>query len=97
MKGRYLEVTFVRGKPLTAYLYLPHALGEPPASTVDAGHGLRVDLDGQGAPMGIEISEPGAVNRAQLNEVLARHGVPPLDDAEWAPLGAARGSLSSPL
>jgi len=88
MKGRYLEVTFVRGKPLAAYLYLPHTEGAQATSTVDADHGLRVDLDEQGAPVGIEISAPGAVSMAQINEVLARYGVPPLDDDEWAPLAA---------
>lgn len=88
MKGRYLEVTFVKGKPLAAYLYLPHAAGAQATSTIDAGHGLRVDLDEQGAPVGIEITAPGAVSMVQLNEVLARYGVPALDEAEWAPLAA---------
>jgi len=38
--------------------------------------------------MGIEITAPAAVTAAELNAVLARHGVVPLDAGEWAPLAA---------
>jgi uncharacterized protein YuzE len=88
MKQRYLEVTFRKGKPFAAYLYLPRNSGVRVARTLDAGHGLRVDLDDQGTPMGIEITAPAAVTAAELNAVLARHGVAVLDAEEWAPLAA---------
>jgi hypothetical protein len=88
MKQRYLEVTFRKGKPFAAYLYLPRPSGARAARTVDGGHGIRVDLDDQGSPMGLEITSPSLVSVAELNAVLARHGVAPLDAEEWAPLAA---------
>ncbi len=88
MKQRYLEVTFRKGRPLAAYLYLPRATGTRVARTLDEGHGLRVDLDQNDAPMGVEITEPGAVTAADLNAVLVRHGLAALGDDEWAPLAA---------
>ena len=88
MKQRYLEVTFRKGKPFAAYLYLPRARDAQVTQTLDEGHGLHVDLDAGGLPMGIEISAPGAVTLLELNAVLVKHGLTALDDAEWAPLAA---------
>lgn len=39
MKDRYLEVTFRKGKPLAAYLYLPRATGVKSARTEEAAPG----------------------------------------------------------
>lgn len=89
MKHRYLEVTFRKGTPLAAYLYLPHAIGTKATSTVDGGRGMRVDLDERGRPIGIEITAPSLVSVVQLNETLAKYGVEPLGDEDWAPLAAA--------
>jgi hypothetical protein len=89
MKHRYLEVTFRKGKALAAYLSLPHAVGVRASSTVDGGRGMRVDLDEHGMPIGIEITAPASVSITQLNEVLVKYGVEPLETEEWAPLVAA--------
>ncbi len=51
MKHQYLEVTFRRGKPLVAYLYLPRTAGAKSARSVDAGRGMRIDYDADGAPI----------------------------------------------
>lgn len=88
MKQRYLEITFRKGKAFAAYLYLPRASGARVARTIDEGRGVHVDLDENGAPMGIEITAPGAVTAAELNAVLVRHGLAALDDREWAPFAA---------
>jgi hypothetical protein len=88
MKHRYLEVTFRKGKPLAAYLYLPRPAGAKAARTSDAGHGLRVDFDAQGTPIGVEITAPGLVTVADLNAVLAPLGVARVEPEEWAPLAA---------
>jgi len=88
MKQRYLEVTFRKGKPLAAYLYLPRARGARVARTVDEGRGIHVELDDTGAPMGVEITAPGAVTVAELNAILMKHGVAALADEEWAHLAA---------
>jgi hypothetical protein len=55
---------------------------------VPVGHGIRVDLDEHGAPMGLEISVPSAVTAPELNALLVQHGVATLDAEEWAPLAA---------
>lgn len=89
MKNLYLEVTFRRGKPLAAYLYLPRPPRARSARTADAGHGLRVDYDEQGVPLGVEVTATSTVSVADVNAVLATLGVPALGAEEWAPLRAA--------
>jgi len=89
MRHRYLEVTFRKGVALAAYLYLPRAPGAVAASTIDGGHGMRLDLDENSNPIGVEITAPTMITFAQLNELLSRYGTEPLATEEWAPLVAA--------
>ena len=89
MKQRYLEVTFRKGKPLAAYLYLPRPTGTKVARTTDAGCGVKIDLDGAGAPIGVEITAPSAITAAALNAILASFGVDALGPEDFAPLAAA--------
>jgi uncharacterized protein YuzE len=88
MKHHYLEVTFRKGKPLAAYLYLPRPSRVAVASTRDAGDGMKVDLDAAGHPLGVEITAPSMVSVAALNAVLARFGAHAIDADELAPLAA---------
>ncbi len=88
MKQRYLEITFRKGKPFAAYLYLPRAAGAKAARTLEGGHGIRIDLDERGALIGLELTAPSAVSVSELNHVLTRYGVAALNDEEWAPLAA---------
>jgi hypothetical protein len=88
MKHRYLEVTFRKGKPLAAYLYLPRPAGAKVARTSNAANGLRLDFDAEGTPIGVEITAPAIVTIAQLNAVLASLGISPLEPEELAPLAA---------
>jgi len=85
MKHRYLEVTFREGKPLAAHLYLPRAAGAKAASTSEAGHGLRIDFDAQGVPIGVEITAPGLMTVAELNAVLG--------PSAWRPSSPRSGLL----
>ena len=89
MKQRYLEVTYRNGKPLAAYLYLPRGANAKSARTQDGGHGMQVDFDSNGSPIGIEITAPTIVTSDQISELLQRIGQPPLRSDEWAPLQAA--------
>jgi uncharacterized protein YuzE len=89
MKHRYLEVTFRRGKPLAAYLYLPRKPGATVTRTSDAGHGMKIDYDADGSPMGVEITAPSAISVDEINAVLRGIGQPELPSEEWAPLRAA--------
>src|SRR3954471_1739800 len=80
MKQRYLEITFRKGKPFAAYLYLPRAAGATAARTLDGGHGIRIDLDERGGLIGLEITAPSVVTIGELNSVLAQYGVAALKD-----------------
>jgi len=89
MKSSYLEVTFRRGRPLAAYLYLPRAPGDKSDHVEQAGSGLLVDYTADGKPIGIEITAPTQVSTAELNRVLASIQAPGLTDQDIAPLRAA--------
>ena len=89
MKAPYLEVTFRKGKPLAAYLYLPREVGEKSARTESLGPGLLVDYSSSGKPIGIEITAPGAIDAEQVNAALVRLGLPRLSPEELHPLEAA--------
>jgi hypothetical protein len=89
MRDRYLEVSFRRGKPLAAYLYLPRPAGAKSARTTEAAPGLLVDYAEGGEPIGLEITAPGRVTVEQVNYVLAGLGLPGIRPEELAPLRAA--------
>jgi len=89
MKSSYLEVTFRRGRPMAAYLYLPRNVGDKSDHVEQAGSGLLVDYTADDKPIGIEITAPARVSIADLNRVLANLQVPGLTDQDIAPLCAA--------
>ncbi len=89
MKNRYLEVTFRRGRPIAAYLYLPRSSGEKSYRTSKAEPGLIIDLSRSGKPIGIEITAPLQLTVTALNGVMADLGLPQMEDSELAPLRAA--------
>ncbi len=88
MKQRYLEVTFRKGKPLAAYLYLPRRPGAKAARTSDAGRGVKIDYDAREIPIGVEITAPSAITIDELLALLAALGIDQLDRTELAPLAA---------
>jgi hypothetical protein len=89
VRRRYLQVTFLGGKPLAAYLHLPRNAAAKAARTVDDGHGLRVDYDDNGQAIGVEITSPSAVDLDQINSVLSGLGQTALLAEECAPARAA--------
>jgi len=89
MKHRYLEVTYRKGKPIAAYLYLPRDVGAAAVRNEDAGNGLRIDYDAQGRALGIELTAPRLATVEQLNAVMLMLGQEPVQAQEWAPLEAA--------
>ena len=89
MKEPYLEVTFRRGRPIAAYLYLPRETGERSFRTSKAEAGMVIDFGQKGNPIGIEITAPTKVTITDLNHVLVKLGLPPMQDNELAPLRAA--------
>jgi uncharacterized protein YuzE len=89
MNNSYLEVTFRRGRPLAAYLYLPRQPKDKSHRTERVEPGLVIDYSRRGKPIGIEITAPAKLSAPALNRVLRRLGVPTVTRADLAPLRAA--------
>ncbi len=86
MQERYPEITYRRGKPMAAYLYLPRQENDKSRRVVEEGHGLMVDLTEDNRPIGIEILSPQHVSLATINVILAKYALPALEVQELAPL-----------
>ena len=89
MKDRYLEVTFRKGQPLAAYLYLPREPGVKSVRTQKATPGILVDFAASGVPIGLEITAPSIVTVQEINGVLESLGQPHIEATDLAPLHAA--------
>ncbi|NUM56325.1 MAG: DUF2283 domain-containing protein [Candidatus Hydrogenedentes bacterium] len=89
MSNSYLEVTFRRGRAIAAYLYLPRRANDRSFRTEKAGHGLVIDYNRSGKPIGIEITSPTTTSVIALNKVLRGLGMPPVKRSDLSPLSAA--------
>jgi hypothetical protein len=90
MTERSLQITYRKGRPFAAYLYLSLVTGERSARSEASADGLLiVDFAADGQPIGIEITAPGAVTLERINDLLSRLAQQPLPEAEFAPLRAA--------
>lgn len=89
MTEPYLEVTYRHGKPLAAYLYLPHKGPRRSVRTRRVEPGFVIDFGVSGVVLGIEITAPTRVSITSLNRVLRDLGCAPLRRADLAPLRAA--------
>jgi len=89
MQQPFLEVTFHKGRPLAAYLYLPRTPRDRSARTQLAAPGLVVDFNRTGKPIGVEITDPELVSLAALNRVLRKLGATAIKRTEFAPLRAS--------
>jgi uncharacterized protein YuzE len=90
MTERSLQITYRKGRPLAAYLYLAHPTGERSAKTEASPDGLIVvDYGADGRPIGIEITAPEAVTLERLNGLLRELDQPPLPETEFRPLTTA--------
>ena len=70
MKDRYLEVTYRKGKPLAAYLYLAREPRAKSVRTERASDTILVDYGAEGEPIGIEITAPAQVTVTEVNGIL---------------------------
>jgi hypothetical protein len=86
MNTRYLEITYRRGKPIAAYLYLQRRPGDVSARTVAGDAGLVTDYTADGRPIGIEITAPTALTLPLFNAALAAAQQPPAAPDDIAPL-----------
>lgn len=88
MKGRYLEITYRKGKLIAAYLYLPTRLARKSKKTSKAADGILVDYNKAGKPIGVEIIAPEQVSWQMINQVVVGLNLPPVSEAELTPLRA---------
>lgn len=89
MKERYVEVTFRKGKPLAAYVYLLWHGEMKSAKTVEAAPEILVDDASSGEAIGLEITAPAHVTVEHINAVLAPLGVASMTPEELVPLRTA--------
>jgi uncharacterized protein YuzE len=89
MKQPYLEVTYRRGRPLAAYLYLPREKQDKSVRTAKAEPGMVIDFEQSGRAIGIEITAPTIVTVSDLNRVLTQIGAQPMSKEDLTPLKAA--------
>jgi Protein of unknown function (DUF2283) len=89
MRERYVEITFRKGKPFAAYVYLPRRVGVKSARTAEAAPGVLVDYAASGEPIGLEITAPAHVTAAQVNVVLEMLGLEAMAPEELTPFHAA--------
>ena len=89
MECRFLEVTFRKGKPIAAYLYLTDDTSARSHRTKQSGPGLVLDYGEADELIGIEITSPAKATLESVNEVLRNHRLQPVADSELSPLQAA--------
>jgi hypothetical protein len=89
MNTPYLEVTYRRGRAIAAYYYLPRRPGQRSVRTRRVAAGLLVDYARGGRPIGVEITNPGALYVAAFNRVLRELGFTSVSREDVAPLIAA--------
>jgi hypothetical protein len=88
MKRPYLEVTFRKGKPLSAYLHLPRSNRAKAVRSDAWPPGLVVDFMADGKPFGVEITTPAFVDLDEVNELLRDLHVQQIETRDLAPLRA---------
>ena len=86
MSNRYLEITFLKGKPLAAYLYLTGKKSTQCAKAIKVDEGLIADYDQDGVPVGLEIISPATASVQQIKNALEKIHVEPIGENELAPL-----------
>ena len=89
MRDRYLQITFQKGKPFAAYLYLPRGSDERSLRSEEAEHGMVIDYGANDHPIGVELTAPEFVTIERLNHVLLRLKMPLMREEELAQLSVA--------
>jgi hypothetical protein len=68
MNKPYLEITYRKGRPFAAYLYLPRQSADRSARTEQFEGGVMIDFTVEGRPIGVEITSL----RKEGKEAMAR-------------------------
>ncbi len=89
MSAISLQITYRKGEPFAAYIYLAHRPGTKSARTEPVGPELLIDYADDGTPLGIEVVSPGFVTEDEILSVFERLGIEPPPTHDLAPLRAA--------
>lgn len=84
-----LKVTYRRGRPIAAYVYLPRQAGDRVAATERLDPAVLLDRSDDGRLIGVEIVDPGLCGPDRLIEILRSLGQDKIDREELGPLAAA--------
>ena len=89
MKSFSLQITYRKGKPFAAYIYLASKPGQKSVRTESVTQDLLIDYAEDGTPIGIEIVSPGYVSIDEIQSTFYRLGFNKPSSAELEPLKAA--------
>ena len=89
MKSMSLQITYRKGKPFAAYIYLASKRGQKSVRTEQVTQDLLIDYAENGTPIGIEILSPGDVRIDEIQQVFERLGLDKPASAELEPLRVA--------
>ena len=89
MKTVSLQITYRKGKPFAAYIYLSRQNGQKSVRTEAISEDLLIDYSEDETPLGIEIVSPGMVSIDEIQAVFDRLGLGRPSLIELEPLKAA--------
>ena len=89
MHDNYLEITYRKGKPLCAYLYLSRKPNEQSAHTQKYKDGIIIDFDARNNPIGIEMTAPSLASASEINTLLEKLHISSISEEDLLPLKAA--------
>ena len=69
MKSISLQITYRKGKPFAAYIYLASKHGQKSVRTEQVTQALLIDYAENGTPIRIEIPSPGEVHIDEIQRV----------------------------
>jgi len=89
MQPLSLQITYRRGRPFAAYIYLGRGPGEKSARSEEMSPEIVVDFASDGRPIGVEVVSPDVVSRDEILGVFDRLGLGRPSAEDLAPLVAA--------
>jgi uncharacterized protein YuzE len=89
MKGISLQITYRKGRPFAAYIYLDRRPGEKSVRSEELGPEIVVDFAADGRPLGVEIVSPDVTPVEDILKVFDRLGLGRPEASELGPLVAA--------
>jgi uncharacterized protein YuzE len=84
-----VQVTYRKGKPFAAYIYLKRQPGQKAARTEQVSSEVLIDYAADGSALGIEIVSPGHVSLDEINQAFDRIGIDRPEPRDLEPLRAA--------